>query len=363
MATDHTALLYSLPSEWMWSSTVDDTNQTITFSSSSGKFESIWGMVNVLITAQEGEVFTLAGDFTIAARDDPATFQFVTGTNWNEPNARSAKEELPKGATTSFTLTSDPYHDGETIGIQFASTWGGGTAEGLTLTSEIPGPAREPLDPEPDEPRVWYALDPDTAYSLDLDEHRAANGETARLAVETEHEWIVPIADDLDADVIEIDTPADSWEPAEITVYALDDGDNPLQQWTIVLADGPEPEPDPDPAGTLATILAPRVARLLDRRDDERVIATARDQLPIVIEYVNAYVYGRGMGKRFGDEGPYQPEPPLAAVIVSATSRFTANPEQLTSYTALGYSERREIFAGFNLAEIAVLNRYRRRSQ
>lgn len=117
----------------------------------------------------------------------------------------------------------------------------------------------------------------------------------------------------------------------------------------------PDPE-DPDPWDlyeTIAERLAPKAAAFAGRPDDEPTIATARAQLPVVIEYVRGYTRGRGF-----DTG--LPAGPLRAVIVSAVSRLIVNPEQLTYYSVGDYSERPAVLAGWTLAELGVLRRYRR---
>lgn len=102
----------------------------------------------------------------------------------------------------------------------------------------------------------------------------------------------------------------------------------------------------------LAASLAPRVAGMVGRHGDESVIETAKAQLPLVAEYVRGYTRGRGF---IGSS----PAGALLAVIVSATARLATNPEQLDAYTMGDYSERPARLAGWTLAEIGVLHRYR----
>lgn len=102
----------------------------------------------------------------------------------------------------------------------------------------------------------------------------------------------------------------------------------------------------------LAASLAPRVAAMVGLQGDEDTIDTAKAQLPIVSEYVRGYTRGRGF------DGS-APAGPLMAVIVSATARLATNPEQVTVYTTGDYSERPARLAGWTLAEIGVLHRYR----
>ena len=75
--------------------------------------------------------------------------------------------------------------------------------------------------------------------------------------------------------------------------------------------------------------------------------------VPIVVEYVRGYTRGHG----FVDDDM---ERPLRAVIVSATARLTSNPRQVAQFQTGDYSERPAILAGWNVAELGVLRRYRR---
>lgn len=52
----------------------------------------------------------------------------------------------------------------------------------------------------------------------------------------------------------------------------------------------------------------------------------------------------------------------LAAVIVAAASRLVVNPEQVERYQLADYAETPVRFVGWTLAELAVLNRYRKRA-
>lgn len=121
----------------------------------------------------------------------------------------------------------------------------------------------------------------------------------------------------------------------------------------LILPAGSSASDDPwDVWDNLAAALAPRVAALVGRVGDADTIATAEAQLPLVAEYVRGYTRGRGFE---GDA----PAGPLRAVIVSATARLATNPEQVSVYTVGDYSERPAQLAGWTLAEIGVLHRYR----
>ena len=68
-----------------------------------------------------------------------------------------------------------------------------------------------------------------------------------------------------------------------------------------------------------------------------------------------AHAYTRGGGFTSGE--PYDD---VAAVIITATARLLANPEQLDS--TVGGVRTGGGFTGWSLAESFVLNRYRRRA-
>jgi len=74
----------------------------------------------------------------------------------------------------------------------------------------------------------------------------------------------------------------------------------------------------------------------------------------VITAFTKAYTRGRGFD---GDD----PNNELAAVITAASARMAANPEQIP-YDIGGVSYRGG-FNGWNLAEQAVLNRYRMRAQ
>lgn len=121
----------------------------------------------------------------------------------------------------------------------------------------------------------------------------------------------------------------------------------------LVLPEGSQATDDPWAVwDDLAASLAPRVAAMVGRHGDESVVETAKAQLPLVAEYVRGYTRGRGF-----DESA--PAGPLLAVIVSATARLATNPEQISAYTMGDYTERPARLAGWTLAEIGVLHRYR----
>lgn len=122
-----------------------------------------------------------------------------------------------------------------------------------------------------------------------------------------------------------------------------------------VVVVGSEPDPDPDPEPEHHP-LAARLAAYLRLPGDPGMLQLADTHLPIVEAFVHGYTRGRG----FGEDG--RPEAPLEAVVISATARLSANPEQVTAYTAGDYSEKSAVLAGWTLPEQAVLHRYRRRT-
>jgi hypothetical protein len=72
-----------------------------------------------------------------------------------------------------------------------------------------------------------------------------------------------------------------------------------------------------------------------------------------------ARAYTRGHGF---DDG--EPNEELAAVITTATARFIGNPTQLSRADTIGpfTTDIRGGFTGWTLAELFVLNRYRKRA-
>lgn len=101
--------------------------------------------------------------------------------------------------------------------------------------------------------------------------------------------------------------------------------------------------------------LAGRVAAHIGRPGDVDTIEQARAHVPIVTAFCHGYTRGNG----FDVES--DPAADVAAVIVAATARLTANPEQVAMYSAADYSERPAVFTGWTIAEQGVLHRYRRR--
>jgi hypothetical protein len=101
---------------------------------------------------------------------------------------------------------------------------------------------------------------------------------------------------------------------------------------------------------------AEQVAAFLGKPDDAATIATAEQAIPVVTVMAKAYVRG-GAG--------WVPNDELDAVIVTATARMVSNPGQLpVDMTAGSFGHSiRGAFQGWTLAELFVLNRYRKRAK
>lgn len=133
----------------------------------------------------------------------------------------------------------------------------------------------------------------------------------------------------------------------------------------------PEPE-DPDDGGVTVPPLDPngvtdaegnhylarRAVAFLGRAGDAEALELANAQLPVV----EAFVYGYTRGRGFPAFGVAPAEPVLQNVIVSAVGRLLANPDQVKQYQVGDYMERGAVLNGWTLAELAILNRYRRRA-
>jgi hypothetical protein len=130
------------------------------------------------------------------------------------------------------------------------------------------------------------------------------------------------------------------------------------------LVPAPEPEPEPAPGEEPAPEPAPtfgvRVAKFLGRGDDARLVALADEHAPVIEQFVNAYVRGNGVTVDAETLALTFPQD-LQSVILTSTARLVVNPAQLERETYDGYTATGS-FRGFNLPELFVLNRYRRRS-
>ena len=95
------------------------------------------------------------------------------------------------------------------------------------------------------------------------------------------------------------------------------------------------------------------VAALMGQPDNPDLVAVIDQALETIYQLVSAYTRGNGFTGGV-------PNPELRAVIRTATARLTANPEQVGS--TVGGVTTGAGFNGWSLAELAVLNRYRKRA-
>lgn len=109
----------------------------------------------------------------------------------------------------------------------------------------------------------------------------------------------------------------------------------------------PDPDPDPDPSD-----FGMRVATLMGFEDDPEFVILATEQSAIIQALAKSYTRGGGFVAG-------EPLEDVAAVIVTASARLAANPEQIAYQ--VGAVAFRGGFEGWSLAELAVLNRYRKR--
>lgn len=127
----------------------------------------------------------------------------------------------------------------------------------------------------------------------------------------------------------------------------------------LVAVAGNEPEPEPEPV----TDDKADVAALMGQPDNPDLIAVIDKALETIRALVYAYTRGNGFSGVWPNPelpNPELPNPELRAVIRTATARLTANPEQVAS--TVGGVTVGAGFNGWSLAELAVLNRYRKRA-
>ena len=103
-----------------------------------------------------------------------------------------------------------------------------------------------------------------------------------------------------------------------------------------------------------------QVADFLGQGGDPSTVALATEHVGIVTAMARSYTRGNG----FDDVTvPGDPADDIAAVIVTATARLVVNPAGVRSQTAGPFStEHGAPFTGWSLAELFVLNRYRKRA-
>lgn len=103
----------------------------------------------------------------------------------------------------------------------------------------------------------------------------------------------------------------------------------------------------------MATPTAQDVADFLGQGDSPEVVALAGEHVPLITAMARAYTRGRG----FTEDGAAED---IGAVITTATARLMAHPTQLEQ--RIGETYTRQGFSGWTLAELGVLNAYRRRA-
>lgn len=96
-----------------------------------------------------------------------------------------------------------------------------------------------------------------------------------------------------------------------------------------------------------------QVADFLGQGGDTTLVALAGQHATIITALARSYTRDQGFA---GSE----PADDIAAVITTATARLVANPEQIP--TDIGSVSIRGGFTGWTLAELFVLNRYRKRA-
>lgn len=100
----------------------------------------------------------------------------------------------------------------------------------------------------------------------------------------------------------------------------------------------------------MAAITGQRVANFLGQGDDSAVVALAEEITPVVTSFARSYTRSRGFVAG-------APNDEIGNVIVTASARMVANPEQIP--TDVGSVSLRGGFNGWTLAELFVLNRFR----
>jgi hypothetical protein len=92
------------------------------------------------------------------------------------------------------------------------------------------------------------------------------------------------------------------------------------------------------------------VAAFLGAPGDTSLVALADVHVGVITEFARVYTRGNG----FSVEGV---APEVASVVLAATGRLVANPEQID--ITVGTMRRSGSFKGWSLAEQRVLNEYR----
>ena len=105
----------------------------------------------------------------------------------------------------------------------------------------------------------------------------------------------------------------------------------------------------------MADVTAQQIADFLGQGTNAELVALSGQALPVITSMVRAYTRDVGFDPVTGE-----PAPGLEAVIITATARLVANPEQLRH--TVGGVQMLDGFQGFNLAETYVLNRFHRKA-
>lgn len=104
------------------------------------------------------------------------------------------------------------------------------------------------------------------------------------------------------------------------------------------------------------------VAAFIGKAGDAETIEQANNALTVIVGMARAYTRDAG-----GFDGPgadVYVNPDLRSVLVGATARLLSNPSQLGHAETIGPWTKSWTagFSGWSLAELAVLNRYRKRA-
>lgn len=99
------------------------------------------------------------------------------------------------------------------------------------------------------------------------------------------------------------------------------------------------------------------VAAYLGRDVDDKFFELTEAHLPVVTQMVRAYTRDRGFDATTGDPGV-----DVAAVILSVCARTVSNPMMVRSESVDDFSIDRTVVLGWTLAELAILNRHRKRA-
>lgn len=104
----------------------------------------------------------------------------------------------------------------------------------------------------------------------------------------------------------------------------------------------------------MAAVTGQRVADFLGGGTDTNLVALAESHAEVVTQMCRAYTRDAGFVAGV-------PNDDIAAVIVTASARLVANPQQIAN--DVGAVSMRGGFNGFSLVEQIVLNRYRKQAQ